>query len=403
MTAVSSFIGKQARAILPPIVRSWIREDVRPPLLRAKTRVYEQAARVRPRSVRINLKLGSLLERQREFDAAISNYEQAIAKAPTCTEAHTRLAMLLRRQERYLEALRTCERAVEQNADSVVSYHNVAMIHSLLGNPSRAETLYHHMNKLKAAQARAEGRIGFILACTMPRSGSGFFIRSLSNGLGIPNGSNYMDVGQHWFPSRIVCPPPHATTTKPIPDGVAAKHIGADPENLAILNISFDRLVVQVREPRQNLMSWVQYLHYLRKTDNIDGILTGHLPPGYFSLPLSKQIDWHLNNWYYAEILKWIEDWLDAEADAAFLPKIMFSTHEDLALRPDKYWGSLLKFLDIDEARFRFPDSPTFKEGTHMRKGSPDEWREFFTKEQAEKAFEMIPERLRKRFGWVDT
>ena len=185
---------------------------------------------------------------------------------------------------------------------------------------------------------------------------------------------------------------------------IVVRHTTANQYNLIALSRIVDRLIVNVRDPRQALLSFVH--HRNRSKLNIAGVAEFVIWPNsnknYYSVSFQEQIDSEIESGFLPLAIKWIEGWIDASENQSFYPRILFTKHEDLATNPQAFFESILDFYDLDKSKFKFPDPPEFKEGTHNRKGSIDEWREVFTEEQIEKASSMIPKRILERFGWSE-
>jgi hypothetical protein len=162
---------------------------------------------------------------------------------------------------------------------------------------------------------------------------------------------------------------------------------------------------VNVRDPRQALLSWVDHLNRTQQSRDAPTqeelfFKLKYCPQDYFSKSITEQINHEIESGFLPKAIKWIEGWLDAEENPSFYPKILFTQQEELVTNPKALFESILKFYEIETTKFTFPEPPKFLEGTHYRKGRTDEWREVFTPEQIEKASSLMPARLLDRFGW---
>lgn len=259
---------------------------------------------------------------------------------------------------------------------------------------------YYQMNKASFEELRCQGKVGAILICGLPKSANDYIWRSLAQGLGI----EYFQVSRGGIPNDIIYY--FYLRSVRYKDVVMPCHAEASISNLFFINRYLDRLIVNVRDVRQATLSWCHYMHLL-KSHKEAGLISQvpflYIPEHkYFSMSLKEQIDFNLEKFYLPFCIKWIESWLDAEDNPSFYPKILFTQQELLKQDTKKFFESILDFYELDKLKFKFPDLPEFNEGTHNRKGSIDEWREVFTKEQAERASNMIPKRLLDRFGWSE-
>ncbi|MEK0192455.1 tetratricopeptide repeat protein, partial [Microcoleus anatoxicus] len=357
---------------------------------------YQQAISINPEQAQIYFQLGKALVQQKTFDQAIENYEQAIKINPDLlVEGISNVASALRQNDEFEKAVYYCEEFLKIYPKSTEGY--VTLAHSLLvqGKLNEAFNNYYQANQIKFAEVKARGKIPSIMFNTLPKSGSAYVFSTLSKGLQLPA----IRVSSSTFPDDVISIEQlNGFALKTV---ISQEHFPASLVNLNLLKAFVDRLIVNVRDLRQGLLSVVH--HFRRdKAQNPLGLLISpsFLPEKYFFMSLSEQISWQIEKGYLPAAIKWIEGWLDAEEDSSFYPKILFTKHEDLATNPEAYFESILKFYEIDNARFTFPEKPKFDSHTHQRKGSIDEWRTVFTAEQAEEASGLIPERLIKRFGW---
>lgn len=418
--------------ILPPFAIQFIRKAM--PLcrkcLKSVCRLtkpwFVKQVSSKPNSVTAHMRLGYVSYLLDQFDEAIGCYEKAIEINPHLLKAHLRLEMLIRfnGHERKEDSqgnrifdnrtynldqgsrdkLLVCtRRMVEIFPDSVEANFRLAnALIMALGNREEASYFFHQATKLRIAETRAKGNWGPIFVASMHRSASGFIHRSLSKGLGMPE-----DIGEAvpctdwWYPDITIPMPDYALSMAPIPDSFSVGHTSGMKQNLVILNLCIDRMVVNVRDPRQGLISYVHYIRdYFRHTNNIDGLLEAHIPRDYFSLSLTDQISWQIENFYLPASIKWIQRWTDAETDTTFYPKILFTTQEKLVADPKGFFDTILDFYGFDQSLFKYPAKPSFQKNTPMRKGGVDEWRQEFTPEQIQKATQMIPDAMYQKFGW---
>jgi hypothetical protein len=94
---------------------------------------------------------------------------------------------------------------------------------------------------------------------------------------------------------------------------VSQNHLAPSPENLQILQHFELKMVLHLRDPRQALLSWIHYLHYITGGNDGSELLlyfTPRTPAGYFEFSLSRQIDWRtaVRFRFYSRI-RTISDW----------------------------------------------------------------------------------------------
>ena len=304
---------------------------------------------------------------------------------------------------KYQNLLEVNEALIKKFPEEYLLHDRMARNYLAGGYQSKARKYFSLSLKLQRQQKSLEGKIGLIVFISMPRSGTGFVSKALLNGLGLKDLGSEIRFVDAWFPDYgIIEFPDYIADNKfnPMPDGIFSNHAGALDINLWSLSLITDKIIVNFRDPRQALISWVHYMDYLRSTGNVSGLVQYKIPESYFQFSFAKQIDWQIQNYFIKVNIEWIMGWLKANQDPDFPCKIHFSQHEVLAKNPKKYFQDVLSFYEIDENKFTFPKLPKFRENTHKRKGLTEEWRSVLSKEQIQQINKVIPEEWFKKFNW---
>ncbi|MEG3857507.1 tetratricopeptide repeat protein, partial [Microcoleus sp. herbarium12] len=369
------------------------------------TEVFQQAIAINPKLAAAYYNLGNVRFQLSQFDLAIESYEQAAEIQPDLAEVLLELVPSLRINNQLDKATYCCQRVVEINPNSVEGHFQLANLSLMRGQHDEALRRYYHSNKIKFAAARDRGEIGTICLCALPKSGTVYIAQALQNGLNIPGSPTDLvacvPIGLLDYYWQIKSPEIY---TKPV-SCVITVHTNPHEWNQFTTLRIVDRLLVNVRDPRQALVSWVDHLN--RTQQSRDAPTQEELffklkscPQDYFSRSITEQINHEIESGFLPKAIKWIEGWLDAEENPSFYPKILFTQQEELVTNPKALFESILNFYEIETTKFTFPEPPKFLEGTHYRKGRTDEWREVFAPEQIEKASSLMPDRLLDRFGW---
>jgi len=176
---------------------------------------------------------------------------------------------------------------------------------------------------------------------------------------------------------------------------VAFHHTDASEINIWMLRQTSLKLLINVRDLRQCLISSIHYT--LRHLPRPYSVLHPAEPPeAYGDWPFAAKLDWHIEN-QLPLYVDWITQWLRV-VDAGIL-RAHISRYEDMVADQPAFFGAILDFYEIDRARFQFP-TVDLDEKVNFRRGSIDEWRDVFSNAQKRRARQMIPERLMLRFGW---
>ena len=172
---------------------------------------------------------------------------------------------------------------INLNKDLLNQFPNDYFLHDRMakhyaagGYRSNARFHFNKSLKLQREELLFSGNLGLIVFITMPRSGTGFVSRSLTNGLNIENlGSHYPFIDS-WFPDYGIFPFPDNLATpdfSPMKNGYVSGHAAGIDPNLWVLDHITDKIVVNFRDPRQALISWSHYMQYLRYTGNYSAII----------------------------------------------------------------------------------------------------------------------------------
>ena len=244
-----------------------------------------------------------------------------------------------------------------------------------------------------------------ILLNSLPNTGSCYNYQAIRNVFDIPT---IMAGSWIWFPNDVAIPSQVKLLAK---GGAIAKHHSpASFEFAAPVSYFLDTMWVHVRDPRSVALEW-RYSLVTLKAMNQPEILAflnpRYCPKEFFTLSKTEQIEVQVSN-MLPDCIEWVLGWLDAAEDPDFKTVILFTTYEDFLEDEDAHWDRFLDFYGIDRSLWTFepytPEAPKnpehFAGPCHYRNARVDEWREDLTPDQLERACDMIPDRLLKRFGW---
>jgi len=256
--------------------------------------------------------------------------------------------------------------------------------------------------KLQRKEKILKGQPGLIVLASMNRAGTTFVSNSIVDGLKLKLvNMPYHDV---FYPDyTMIHLPSYATHWKflPMPDGFWNGHIPATEPNLLCLSLVTDKIIVNFRDPRQQLISFIHHLEYLRAKGEFFGVIQYQTPEEYFTWSLEKKLDWQIENGCVPSSIKWIEGWMKAAKDPQFHCEVLFCQQNTLAQNPKKYFEDILSFYGIPENKFKYPSNPKFKgKSFSLRSGQTDEWKKVLKTEQIKKIENLIPESWFQQFNW---
>lgn len=232
----------------------------------------------------------------------------------------------------------------------------------------------------------------------LPKSGGTWLAASLAQGLG----TSVSHSSWNTFPSRTI---DAIALERAVHAGhVLHEHADASPLNVQALATLAPRIVLHVRDPRGALLSLGHYLrHQLEVGTRVPtGLL--HLFPATPLAIARGSIDAFID-WALAETLAvwvtWLSQWL-AIADGGGALQILVTDHAALASGPDALLRRILDFYGIARARWTKTDVPRTMDSSNFREGDPHEWRRVFSPAQRSRAAQLVPDEMKRRFGWAD-
>ncbi len=124
--------------------------------------LYSSAARVSPRSARIQYNLGNAYLREARYGDAAQSYRTALAIYPEFQDARVNLGMALVQQGQAAEALGLLETAAQKDPKNADLAINLGTAYRSLGDRSRAEQAFRRALELDATSSRAWNNLGSI-------------------------------------------------------------------------------------------------------------------------------------------------------------------------------------------------------------------------------------------------
>lgn len=234
-----------------------------------------------------------------------------------------------------------------------------------------------------------------IVFVTIPKSASVYINQKIMQILNIP--SMHIIVGR--FPALTIVP----SWLKDFSKGgiVTQNHMPSSGHNLHYLKkYGIEKVVVNVRDPRQALLSWVHYIDKLYQADSPNAFKTDFLPPdGVRSDSLERRIDWQIDN-YLPHLNQWLLDWMDVEESKRM--DVLFVQYKQFNGNPGEFYKRIIDFYGVQELCAGIPETRKTIKGRndHFRSGKTDEFRSVFSEKQMAKANAVIDARIFERFGW---
>jgi tetratricopeptide (TPR) repeat protein len=110
------------------------------------------------------LKLGNVLFRQGDFEAAIGRFQQALLLEPGNAAAHYNVGLALQRQGKFDEAIASYQQALYRQPDLLVAKNNLGAAFKALGQFAAAAACYRQILQVKPDYAEVHTNLGNALA-----------------------------------------------------------------------------------------------------------------------------------------------------------------------------------------------------------------------------------------------
>lgn len=197
---------------------------------------------------------------------------------------------------------------------------------------------------------------------------------------------------------------------------VAVAHLLPTQINLSLLDHYLDKMVLNIRDPRQIALSYTHHVLKLKELEVDPTLLTWmkyFLPDHFFEFSFEKQLNWSID-YVIPNLMNMLTGWLAVENNSKTNIEVLITQFKDFKADSTNYFKGILDFYQIPHQHFTFPQSTPATEGSmygdnpnknqsnfHFRKGTLNEWMDIMTLEQKKRATAFIPSDLLERFGWA--
>lgn len=245
----------------------------------------------------------------------------------------------------------------------------------------------------KKPAPRREKDIPSVVFVTLPKSATMFLRKTMEINYGLQK----LDISPGYFPVDNI--DLRAMLEFKTGGYVAGTHLNASGFNLDLLARFCDKWVVNFRDPRAALLSFVHHFDRPAIHDNpaMAFRIFPRTPEGYMQFGFAQKVDWHIEN-YLPGVIDWIQGWCTVIDQREFADRIILTQYEAIVGRDEEFIRGVTKELGLPSpAAVELPPKDI---KSHYRNGSKDDWVTAFSPEQVEVTTKMIPPRLMERFGW---
>lgn len=170
--------------------------------------------------------------------------------------------------------------------------------------------------------------------------------------------------------------------------------------NISWMNSYLHKIVLLLRDPRQALISWIDYTE--RQTQYHSETLAKIYPPPpaeYWKWTPAQKADWQIDH-FYTYSIQWLQDWMasmDKNPNLTVLPV----TFEMMVADPLAFFRNIIHFYGGDGSLFTDKDLlPMTREQFYFVPTDIDTWRTRLTSAQQARVNSMLSDTVLHRFGW---
>lgn len=237
-----------------------------------------------------------------------------------------------------------------------------------------------------------------IIINALPKSGSTFIAKSLRRVLEVRSRSIAL-------PGMRSGATLDLTALQDVAQGncVCQQHFAADPHVLAAFADKSLKVVVNIRDPREALVSWTHFLNeFNSRHSRLHAVqaMETVVDPEYFRRSIPDQLVWQVKN-YLPHTIDWISRWVATTDMRQAEGTMLLTEYSELARDASAFLAKILGFYGI-EADPEWLKLPATKPGRwKFRAGNTKDWRSEYRPDSLAEATAALPVALRERFNWL--
>ncbi len=175
----------------------------------------------------------------------------------------------------------------------------------------------------------------------------------------------------------------------------------ADPseENIDLLHRELGQWILHVRDPRDALISWVDFVDRHQQHAYTLGRVPPLPPTDYFDWNREAKINWQIEHFYTFSI-QWLEQWVDI-LDSHPELDVKVTSFERMVKDPLLFFQDLVVYYEGDPLKFSEEDVlEIWKSVFYFDQTDVGIWRDALTSEQRKKVNGLLSNRLLDVFNW---
>jgi len=229
----------------------------------------------------------------------------------------------------------------------------------------------------------------------MPQSGPFYFVRTMSSFFDLDT----FRVTKKTFPEDQIFENPFIRFIDQGDKKIVEAYADPSSHNIGLFQKHLPKFVLHVRDPREALVSWIDYVDRHRNHKFTLGRVPPVPPPEYFDWNFEEKADWQIEH-YFSYCVDWLEQWLDTLDQHPEL-EIKVTTFEEMVTDPLNFFREIVSFYGGDAEDFTEGDVfPIWRAQYHFTEEDIATWKERLTNEQQERVTAEMPDRFFEYFGW---
>lgn len=229
----------------------------------------------------------------------------------------------------------------------------------------------------------------------MPQSGPHYFVRTMKTFYKLDT----FRVTKKTFPVDQIFENPFLRFIEQGDQKIVEAHTDPSSVNIGMFQKHLPKFILHVRDPREALVSWIDYVDRHKNHKFTLGRVPPVPPPEYFTWDFEQKADWQIEH-YFAYCIDWLGQWLDALEENPNL-EVKVTTFEEMVTDPLGFFQELVEFYGGEFESFTQEDVfPIWRAQYHFTEEDIATWKERLTPDQQKAVTAQMPDRFFTYFGW---
>lgn len=180
--------------------------------------------------------------------------------------------------------------------------------------------------------------------------------------------------------------------------GIAYTHCHPIEFNKEIIKNAFKKIIINVRDPRQVMISMIHFIDNHIKSQIYYKSLG--FPESYSKKSMEWKINYHIEE-TYPDLIKWIEGWIEFSDIEKNNINSLTIQQSDLKQNRNAYFKKIYQHYNLKNIdKTIIPEEHDGINHNFFRRGENNEWKETMNTQQINMVNSLLPEKLSVKFNW---